>query len=131
MLRHRNMRVVGDLPSTFIRQFLSGEEVYEMKIPSRGFSYQLDPPLPVEVLEGEIKGEQKEPLLGYIPKPGVIYPGPPPALPGESPEDRAGGGASGGGGPAKPGAKGKGKGKVPPGEPEEEEADVDAPEVKL
>jgi hypothetical protein len=131
VLRHRNMRVVGDLPSTFIRQFLSGEEVYEMKIPSRGFSYQLDPPLPVEVLEGEIKGEQKEPLLGYIPKPGVIYPGPPPPLPGESPEDRAGGGAAGPATGGKPGPKGKGKGKAPAGEPEEEEADAVPAEVKL
>ena len=120
ILRHRNMRVVGDLPSNFARQFLSGEEIYEMRIPSRGYSYQLDPPLPVEVLEGEIKGDQKEPLLGYIPRPGAIYPGPPPPLPGESPEDRAGGGA----GSAPAGGKPKGKGKTPPAE----DADEDAPE---
>ena len=126
ILRHRNMRVVGDLPSTFTRQFLSGEEVYEMRIPSRGYSYQLDPPLPVEVLEGEIKGDQKEPLLGYIPKPGVVYPGPPPPVPGESPEDRAGGG----GGGAAP-SKGKGKGKGAPAEDPDKEELEDDTEAKL
>jgi hypothetical protein len=49
----------------------------------------------VEVLEGDIKGETKEPILGYVPKPGARYPGPPPPVPGTG-EDRAGGG----GGPA-------------------------------
>ena len=47
------------------------------------------------MLEGEIKGELKKPLLGYVPKPGVIYPGPPPPLPGDTPEERAGGGGGG------------------------------------
>jgi len=40
-----------------------GETVYEMRIPSRGYGFVLDPPLPVNVLEGEIKGEQKKPIL--------------------------------------------------------------------
>ena len=32
--------------------------------PRKGFGYVLDPPLPVEVLEGEIKGELKDPHAG-------------------------------------------------------------------
>jgi hypothetical protein len=92
VLRHRKMRVIGDMPLGKERQFLKGEEVFEIRIPSKGYGYVLDPPLPVQVLEGEIKGELKEPLLGYVPKPGVIYPGPPPPLPGDTPEERAGGG---------------------------------------
>jgi hypothetical protein len=99
LLRHRTVKVVGDQPMGFTRQFLSGDTVYEMKIPSRGFVFQLDPPLPVTVLEGEIKGEVKKPIIGYFPKPGVTYPGPPPPAP-DSPEAKAGGGAaapSGGG----------------------------------
>lgn len=99
MLRHRNMRVVGDQSMDYVRQFLKGDEVFELRLPSRGFAYQLDPPLPVEVLEGEIKGQQKTPILAYVPKPGVSYPGPPPALR-DSPEARAGGGAA----PARAGA---------------------------
>ena len=106
ILRHRAVRVQGDLGREWSRQFLRNEDVFEIRIPSRGYSFRLDPPLPVEVLEGEIKGEAKDPILGYVPKPGQVYPGPPPPVPGESPEDRAGGGAA----PPKPGA--------PPGEPE-------------
>lgn len=92
ILRHRNMRVAGDQAMDFSRQFLKGNDVYEMRLPSRGFRYQLEPPLPVDVLEGEIKGEQKTPITTYVPMPHVVYPGPPPALPNSS-EGRAGGGA--------------------------------------
>lgn len=91
VLRHRTMRVSGDAPISFWRQFLFKDHVYEMRIPSRGYVYVLDPPLPVNVLEGEIKGNAKKPIAGYVPKPGVRYPpGPPPAAP-DSPEARAGG----------------------------------------
>jgi hypothetical protein len=90
ILQHRKKRIVGDSPMGFARQFLSDDMVYEMRIPSRGYVYQLDPPLPVNVLEGEIKGEQKTPIIGYVPKPNVKYPGPPPPAP-DSPEAKAGG----------------------------------------
>jgi hypothetical protein len=92
ILKHRPMRVVGDLPTEFTRQFFRDERVFEIKIPSRGYAYVMDPPIPVNVLEGEIKGEAKTPILGYVPKPGVVYPGPPPAIEeAESPEARAAG----------------------------------------
>jgi hypothetical protein len=78
LLQHRNMKVNGDAPMNFWRQFLAGERVYEMRIPSRGYVYELDPPLPVNVLKGTIKGELQEPIEGFVPKPGVRYPGPPP-----------------------------------------------------
>ena len=90
LLRHRTVHVEGDAPMGFYRQFLFKESVYEMRIPSRGFIFTLDPPLPVNVLEGEIKGNLKKPVLDYVPKPGVKYPGPPPPMP-NSPEARAGG----------------------------------------
>jgi len=94
ILGHRTGHVNGDEPMNFTRQFLSGERVYEMRIPSRGYVYELDPPLPVEVLEGNIRGAQKKPILGYVPKPGVQYPGPPPGI-SDTPESRAGGGGEG------------------------------------
>lgn len=96
ILQHRNLRVVGDSPMGFQRQFLWKDIVYEMRIPSRGYVYMLDPPIPVNVLEGNIMGDQKAPILGYVPKPGVKYPGPPPAAP-EGPEGKAGGATSTGG----------------------------------
>jgi hypothetical protein len=90
ILGHRNKTVAGDQPLGFTRQFLQGETVYEMKIPSRGYAYYLDPPLPVSVLEGDIRGPQKTPIIGYVPKPNEQYPGPPPPAP-DSPEAKAGG----------------------------------------
>jgi hypothetical protein len=90
ILRHRAMRIIGDQPMDFARQFLKTEDAFEIRIASRGYAYRLDPPLPVEVLEGDIKGEVKDPILTYVPKPGITYPGPPPPVP-KGPESRAGG----------------------------------------
>lgn len=91
ILGHRNKVIAGDQPLSFSRQFLQGDTVFEMRIPSRGYAYYLDPPLPVNVLEGVIKGDQKKPIIGYVPKPNERYPGPPPPAP-DSPEAKAGGG---------------------------------------
>lgn len=90
MLSHRQRTVAGDQPVSFTRQFLADDVVYEIKIPSRGYAYNFDPPVPVEVLPGDIKGAQKTPIIGYVPKPNTIYPGPPPPAP-DSAESRAGG----------------------------------------
>jgi hypothetical protein len=106
LLQHRNMKVNGDAPMSFWRQFLAADHVYEMRIPSRGYVFELDPPLPVNVLKGNIRGEVKEPIEGYVPKPGVRYPGPPPDQRGDeegadvvtSASVRAAPGASRGGG---------------------------------
>ena len=92
ILRHRPMRVLGDQGMGFARQFLAGDNVFEIRLPSRGYSYQLEPPLPVDVLEGDIKGTLKTPVLTYVPKPGIKYPGPPPPVR-SSDEGRAGAGA--------------------------------------
>jgi hypothetical protein len=91
LLRHRPMRVVGEPPEepTPLRQFLVGGRVFEIRIASRGFAYQLDPPLPVEVRAGQIKGRQRQPIDGYVRKPGVPYPGPPPTPAGTTPEQVA------------------------------------------
>jgi hypothetical protein len=91
ILGHRNGQVSGDQPFNFSRQFLKGNTVFEIRIASRGFVYTLDPPLPVHVLEGQIKGAQKTPIVGYVPKPDTQYPGPPPPAP-DSAEARGGGG---------------------------------------
>ena len=90
ILHHRAMQIVGDQPVNIARQFLLGDDTFEIRVPSRGYQYVLEPPLPVDVLEGEIKGTLKKPVMTYVPKPGVRYPGPPPAVP-NSAEARAGG----------------------------------------
>ncbi|HVV52549.1 MAG TPA: hypothetical protein VHO06_22975 [Polyangia bacterium] len=92
ILKHRHMKVAGDQPMGFTRQFLWKNTVYEMKIPSRGYLYELDPPVPVNVLEGNIMGDQKKPILDYVPEPWNKYPpGPPPPAPQNG--DKAGGGS--------------------------------------
>jgi hypothetical protein len=92
VLRHRNMVVEGDKPLDFARQFLFNEDVFELRLPSRGYWYRLDPPLPVMVVEGTIAGKVKKPIQTYVPKPGVVYPPGPPPSPKDTPESRAGGG---------------------------------------
>ncbi|HXU61804.1 MAG TPA: L,D-transpeptidase, partial [Polyangia bacterium] len=63
MLHHRHVKVAGDQPMGFTRQFLWKNTVYEMRIPSRGYLYEMDPPVPVNVLEGNIMGDVKKPIL--------------------------------------------------------------------
>jgi hypothetical protein len=96
ILRHRHMSVVGDQSMNFSRQFLFKESVYDIRLPSRGYLYVLDPPLPVNVLEGEIKGEAKKPVAGYVATPWGKYP-PGLAVPAapDSAEAKAGGGGGG------------------------------------
>ncbi|HVZ88702.1 MAG TPA: hypothetical protein VHG72_17145 [Polyangia bacterium] len=92
ILHHRHMKVSGDQPMGFTRQFLWKNTVYEMRIPSRGYLYELDPPVPVNVLEGNIMGDLKKPILDYVPEPWNKYPpGPPPPAPQGG--DKAGGGS--------------------------------------
>ena len=92
VLRHRPMTVEGDKPLDFARQFLVKDDVFEMRLPSRGYWFRLEPPLPVMVLEGNIAGQVKKPITTYVPKPGVVYPPGPTPIPKDSPEARAGGG---------------------------------------
>jgi hypothetical protein len=92
ILKHRPMRVAGDQPLGFSRQFLWKENVYEMRLPSRGFLYELDPPLPVKVLEGTIRGTHQKPIAGYVPEPWTQYPPGPVPWASDSPEAKAGGG---------------------------------------
>jgi hypothetical protein len=92
VLQHRRVHTLGSIALGMRRDFWSKGEVFEMRLPSRGFYYELDPPLPVEVLEGRIMGQREKPLTGYLRKPGVVYAATskPPAE-SDSPESRAGG----------------------------------------
>ena len=92
VLQHRNVHIEGEKRLGFQRQFLWKDDVYTLRLPTRGFWYTLDPPLQVNVLEGNIIGKVRKPVVPYVEKPGVKYPpGPPPAPP-DTPEGRAGGG---------------------------------------
>ena len=92
VLGHRRAKVLGPMALGFRRTFYWDGEVYEMRLPTRGFYYELEPPLPVETLKGTIAGELQQPVTDYVRKPGVTYASskPPPASSG--PEGKAGGG---------------------------------------
>lgn len=93
VLAHRQHRILGQVKLDFRRAFLWKNEVFEMRVPTRGFYYELTPPLPIETLEGNIKGALKQPIVEYVRKPGVVYTSAvlPPAPGG--PESKVGGGA--------------------------------------
>jgi hypothetical protein len=91
VLGHRKVRTVGTIPLGYRRAFYSRGEVFEMRLPNRGFYYELDPPLPINVLEGTVKGTLVKPMTGYLPKPGVKYATVRPPTAVDTPESRAGG----------------------------------------
>ena len=91
VLGHRRVRTLGSITLGFRRAFWWKGEVFEMRLPSRGFYYELDPPLPVETLEGRIKGLRQKPFLGFLRKPGVKYSSDRPPSLSDSPESKAGG----------------------------------------
>ena len=92
VLGHRRGKVLGPMALGFRRTFYWDGEVYDMRLPTRGFYFQLDPPVPVETLKGSIKGQLQQPITGYVPKPGVKYgDGKPPAA-ASGPDSKAGGG---------------------------------------
>ncbi len=92
VLKHRKARTLGPMALNFRRTFWHEGEVFDMRLPTRGFYFELDPPLPVETLEGEIKGAVKQPIAGYVNKPGVTYTSHAPPAVGAGPESKAGGG---------------------------------------
>jgi len=102
VLKHRRAKVLGPMALGFRRTFYWDGEVYEMRLPTRGFYYELDPPLPVETLKGTIAGKLQQPMTGYVRKPGVTYTSSQPPAATSGPDSKAGGG-----GRADPGAEGR------------------------
>ena len=92
VLGHRRAKVLGSMALGFRRAFYWDGEVYEMRLPTRGFYFQLEPPLPIETLKGNIKGRLKQPIMGYVPKPGVDYGARKPPAAGGGADSKAGGG---------------------------------------
>ena len=91
VLEHRRVaRRSGRSPLGFRRTFWSQGEVFEMRLPSRGFYRELEPPIPVDVLEGRIKGTLTKPIAGYVPKPGVTYASRRLPAASDTPDDKAG-----------------------------------------
>ena len=81
VLAHRLHKVRGEGALEYEREFEvtpRGESApmqFKMELGTRGFRYELDPPLPVEVLEGSIQGKTEEPIEEYMRIPEKEYGG--------------------------------------------------------
>ena len=73
-LQHRNHIVHGDQKIKHEREFLHREEVFQIRVLTRGYRYELQPPIPVEVLEGRVLGKVKKPIEDYVEDPNHDYP---------------------------------------------------------
>jgi hypothetical protein len=61
LLRHRDHAVRGEQPEIYRRVVVRKDERFVAKITTRGFLYELTPPVPVNVLKGNIRSDRKLP----------------------------------------------------------------------
>ncbi|HVY47331.1 MAG TPA: hypothetical protein VHB21_15690, partial [Minicystis sp.] len=66
LLAHRRWVRRGKLHSTFHRTLSWHDQKIDLDVPIRGYLFELDPPVPVDVLEGNIVGEEKTPVTSLI-----------------------------------------------------------------
>jgi hypothetical protein len=67
MLQHREHTVKGEAKVTYRRQISHAGETFRAAIDSRGFQYELTPPVAVETLEGRILSKRKKPPRNSAP----------------------------------------------------------------
>jgi hypothetical protein len=73
VLRHRVFQRVGNVPLIMRRRLEHEGRPYHYALTTRGYYYELTPPLPVVVTTGQIMGKVQRPIDAYLPKPGVDY----------------------------------------------------------
>jgi hypothetical protein len=73
VLRHRHFQRLGNLPMSLKKRFEVDGQRYRYELTTRGYYYELDEPVPVNVLEGRVMGAVKAPIVSYVRKPGVDY----------------------------------------------------------
>jgi hypothetical protein len=73
VLRHRRFQRQGNVPLFLKKRFEVEGKPYRYELKTRGYYYELDEPVAVNVLEGRIMGEVKKPITAYVRKPGVDY----------------------------------------------------------
>ena len=61
LLRHRNHIVKGEQPEQYRRFVRHNDELFKAKIDTRGFAYELTPPINVNVTKGNILSKRKVP----------------------------------------------------------------------
>ena len=74
VLHHRAFTRTGNVPLGHMRkQFTVEDKDYEYELNTRGYYYELTPPVPVNVTEGKVMGKVLKPIKDYVRKPGVDY----------------------------------------------------------
>lgn len=74
VLKRRPYQRTGNVPvGPMRRRFSVDGKEYEYTLNTRGYYYELTPPIPVDVLEGRIMGKVQKPITAYVRKPGVDY----------------------------------------------------------
>jgi hypothetical protein len=73
ILRRRPFERVGNQAINLRKRFTYEDKQYEYLLDSRGYTYELKPPIPVLVTEGHILGKVRRPIEAFLPKPGVDY----------------------------------------------------------
>jgi hypothetical protein len=68
VLEHRPHTRYGSQPMEYRREFEYEDEMYVMEFDKGGYNFVLDEPLPVEVLEGRVRGKLKEPIEVALPR---------------------------------------------------------------
>ncbi len=72
LLMHRNHEDQGENRTLYARRVVSKGHVFDLRMPSRGHTYALTPPVPVRVLEGTIRGRLKRAPRGAFALPEVL-----------------------------------------------------------
>lgn len=73
VLAHREFERKGQSRLSYSKRFEHRGEEFHINLTTRGYYYEMTPPIPVNVLEGNIRGELKKPVEEYVKKPGVVY----------------------------------------------------------
>ena len=73
VLRHRNHTVEGQTVVNYGRNFEVDGRPYKLELHSRGYLFEVDPPVPVTVTDGRIMGRVHRPIEIPMRKPGVVY----------------------------------------------------------
>jgi hypothetical protein len=69
VLDHRNHTRVGQEVSAYSRPFEFEEKAFRVEVRTRGYFYELEPPVPIMVNQGRILGSQQTPITEYVIKP--------------------------------------------------------------
>ena len=67
LLAHREHAVKGQQKEFYRRVVRTGSQAFTAKVDTRGFLYEMTPPVPVDVLPGNIRSERKVPPLASAP----------------------------------------------------------------